>query len=413
MRRGLIGFGALLLGAVLFAPCTRAQEIHGRLELQDLGSFAGADSFNALEGARDANDLLGNLRLTWEPSWGAWSVAVHYVVASDFGDGAGLARNEASLLPAPPPTWFNLTDTFENHGKIESQQTIDRLSIAYSTPDFVLRLGRQALTLGGGLVFRPMDLFDPFAPNATDTEFKPGTDMVYGQWLFADGSDLQMIVVPRPQVEGGRPTADASSFAAYYRTTLGDMHAGALVARDRGDWTVAAELSGPLSGASWDLELVPTIENSGTTRVSALANISDAVTLLDRNATIFAEFYRNGFGVTQGGTDFTELPPDLADRLARGQIFALRRDYLAAGTSWEWSPLLTLSPTFIADLDDRSLYFLASATYSLADDLTLIGGVQLPAGAHASEFGGLRLSPSEPATIGPAPQVYLQLRRYF
>ena len=386
--------------------------VHGRLALQDLGAFASDDSLDAALGAQDRNDISGNLRLTWEPEWGAWNAGVHYVLAGDYGDAARLSRLERGLLPQPPSTWFNLTNTFEDHGNIAASQTIDRLFVAYATPDFVVRLGRQALTWGGGLVFRPMDLFDPFAPNATDTEFKPGTDMLYTQFLFSDGSDLQAIAVPRPAVKGGGPTMDASSFAAHFRTTLSGLGATLLVARDHGDWTLAAELSGPWAGATWDLELVPTILRSGPTRISALANISDAMTLLDRNATLFAEYFHNGFGVT-GDTTIATLPPDLIDRLSRGQVFDTRQNYLAGGMTLEWTPLLNLTPTLIANLDDGSVFLLGAATWSLSDDMTLIGGVQLPLGRRDSEFGGLPVSPAVPATVSASPNLYIQLRRYF
>ena len=394
-------------------PARADDGIHGRIEMQDLGAFARSGSLDALLGARDRNDLSGNIRLTWEPSWDRWSVAVHYVIVSDDGDGVRLARAEAGMLPTPPSTWFNLTNVFEDSGNVRAAQSIDRLSVAYSAPDFVVRIGRQALTWGGGLVFRPMDLFDPFSPSATDTEFKPGTDMVYAQWLLGDGSDLQAIVVPRAAVNGAQPSANASSIALHYRTAFGQLQAAGFVARDHGDWIAALELSGPFRGATWDVELVPTVLNAGPVRVSALANISVAATLFDRNATLFAEYFHNGFGTIAGNATFASLPPDLADRLSRGQVFDVRQNYLAAGMTLEWTPLLNLSPTLIANMDDGSIYALFSATYSLSDNLSLVGGAQIPIGPENSEFGGLLLSTSTTQTVGAAPQIYLQLKRYF
>jgi hypothetical protein len=405
--------------AVLALVCTLAgkpalaEDVHGRVEVQDSGAFAPSGSLDALLGARDRNDLTSNIRLTWEPSWERWSASVHYVVAVDYGDAVRLMRAETGLLPSPPNAWFNLTNIFEDRVNFRATQGIDRLSIAYSAPEFVVRIGRQALTWGGGLVFRPMDLFDPFSPDATDTEFKSGADMVYAQWLFADGSDLQAIVVPRPAVKGAQPSANASSIALHYRTTLGEFQATGFVARDHGDWTAALELSGPLRGASWDLELVPTFLARGPIRVSALANISVATMLLDRNATLFAEYFHNGFGITRGDATFSSLPPELLDRLSRGQVFNLRQNYLTTGLTLEWTPLLHLSPALIADLDDTSIYALASATYSLSDNLNLVAGAQIPVGSKNSEFGGIRLSGAAPETIGAGRQIYLQLRRYF
>lgn len=408
-------FALFCLAALAAAAPAEADDddaVHGRIALEDAASFNRADSLDALLGTRDHNDGLFNARFTFDPEWGRFSLDLHYLVTVEDGEAVGLAKAQTALVRAPPPTWLGLTDSFADSRTLLAQQGIDRLSLAYSTPDFVVRIGRQALTWGSGLVFRPMDLFDPFSPVATDTEFKPGTDMVYMQYLFADGSDLQFIAVPRARGANGAPTADESSFALHYHGQAGDLATTLMLARDHGDWTAALGLDGPLSGATWNLELLPTAERRGSVAVSALANLSDALTLLDRNATVFGEYFRNGFGVT-GAASLGRLPQPLIDRLARGQLFNLRRDYLAAGLTLEWTPLVTLTPTVIADLDDGSLYLLAAAQWSLNDDLVLVAGAQQPLGGRGSEFGGLPLAPASPILLSPPAQLYLQLRQYF
>jgi hypothetical protein len=409
MRFGVL-LPIILYGAL--AASADAEPVHGRLELQDFGTFAGTNTLDGILAGAKRNDVFGNLRFTWTPKWDNVRFEAHYVLRGQFGDSVPLTRF-AILGPLPPATWFNLTETFENRGQLLAQQTIDRLSISYATESFVFRVGRQAITWGSGLVFRPMDLFDPFAPSATDTEFKPGADMVYAQYLFGDGSDLQAIAVPRPGVLGAQPSSNASSYAALYRRAFGAIQTSWLLARDHGDWTAAAEATGPLGGSTWTVELVPVFLRESGTRVSALANISDATTIFDRNATVFAEYFHNGFGQTGGTLTLATLPPDLLNRLARGQVFTLRQNYLAAGLTLEWTPLLSISPTLISDLDDGSVYALVAANYSLSDDVVLIGGAQIPLGARNTEYGGLRIAPAASTRFGPPPQLYIQLRHYF
>jgi hypothetical protein len=418
--RRLAGLLLALVAGPALAQTDQAQtdqpptnQVHGRLELQDAEQFTGADSIQAQLGQQTANDILGNVRLTWEPTWGPWSLQVHYVLAAEDGPDVTLARAEAGLISQPPATLFDLTDTFVNHGPWIASQRIDRLALTYTTPDLVVRVGRQALTWGSGLVFRPMDLFDPFGPTATDTEYKPGVDMLYVQRLFADGSDLQFIVAPRPARADGPVTADASSIALHFQTTVLGHHTTLLLARDHGDWVAALGVNGALGGATWNLEAVPTVLKAGGVRLSGIANISDAVTLFGRNATVFAEYYRNGFGVVGQPFDLASLPPDLVDRLARGQVFDTRRDYLASGLTLEVTPLLDLSPSLIVDLNDGSVLGLVGGTYSLADNVTLAAGVQAPLGRAHTEFGGLPLTASSPILLAPPGQIYLQLRRYF
>ena len=397
------------------APSDQPQtnQVHGRLELQDSEQFTGADSIQAQLGQQTANDVLGNLRLTWEPTWGQWSFQFHYVLAAEDGPTVALGRAEAGLISQPPATLLDLTDTFVNHGPWIASQRIDRLAITYTTPDLVVRVGRQALTWGSGFVFRPMDLFDPFGPTATDTEFKPGVDMLYVQRLFADGSDLQFILAPRPARADGPVTADASSIALHFDTTVLGHHTTLMLARDHGDWVAALGVNGSLGGATWNLEAVPTMLKAGGVRVSGIANISDAVTLFSRNATVFAEYFHNGFGVAGQPFDLASLPPDLVDRLARGQVFDTRRDYLASGWTLEVTPLLDLSPSLIVDLNDGSVLVLVAGTYSLSDNVTLAAGVQAPIGRARTEFGGLPLTATSPVVLAPPGQIYLQLRRYF
>jgi hypothetical protein len=414
MRRMPCGLALCTALSVAAIPAAAIPlDIHGRFELQDAGAFARGDSLDAVLDAKDRNDVTGSLRLIWEPKWEHWSVSFHYVLAFDDGDSARLQRAERPLLPAPPRTWFNLTETFEDHAQILATQKIDRLSLAYTSPHLVVRIGRQVLTWGSGLVFRPLDLFDPFSINATDTEYKPGTDMLYVQWLFDNGSDLQFIIVPRPARLGAQPSADASSVALHLHTNLLGHEVSGLVARDHGDWVAGAGLNGALNGSSWNVELVPTFLDHGGARLSALANITDATTLFERNATVFGEYFHNGFGVGSQTFSLAALPSDLVERLARGQLFNTRRDYLAAGLTLEVDPLLRVSPTLIAQMNDASLFALLAVTRSLSDNLVLVGGVQTPIGPARTEFGGLPLNPKSTTVIAPPLLVYLQLRRYF
>ncbi len=409
--------GLALVVAPLTAQTALAdglKDLHGRLELTDRGAFSKGGSLAETLGERFRNDFAGDLRLTWEPKWGNWDFSAHYVVSGDYGGGARLARAEAPLFAAPPPaTWLDLTNTIVDDGQARATQRIDRLALGYTTDKYVVRVGRQALTWGAGKVFHPMDLVDPFAPNATDTEYKPGVDMAYLQWLFNDGSDLQFIAVPRAMTTNATPTWDASTFALHYHRSFGEIGTTVIAARDHGDWTTGVGLSGPLGGAVWNAEIIPTFEAGGATRISGLANISTATTVFGHNARVFAEYFHNGFGVGGSGRAYDTLPADLAGRLARGQVFNTSRDYLAGGMTVEWTPLLTLSPSLIVNLNDGSLYAAGEADWSLNDNTDFIAGVQVPIGGKGTEYGGLPVSGSTAPYIAPPTMAYVQLRRYF
>ena len=406
----------LVLACCVLAAPAAAEGLHGRLELQDVAAFDSAQSLSAMLGARQRNDALGDLRLTWQPRWNDWSFDIAYEASAIYGDAPQLVNASAALalLPqAPPATWWDLSDTFVNDRHLAAMHKLDRLSVTYTGEHLVLRLGRQALTWGSGLVFRPMDLFDPFAPNATDTEYKPGTDMLYGQWLFDDGSDLQLVVVPRPARPGGEPASNASSYALHFHTTLGTFQTTWFLARDHGDWVAGIGVNGALGGATWNLEAIPTLVRDGKTNASALANISDATTLFGRGLTLFAEYYRNGFGLSARRYALADLPAPLLGRLVRGQVFDTGRDYLAVGATLQQTALLAISPTLISNLNDGSVYGIAQATYSLRENLNLIAGSQFAIAPRGTEFGGIPLAANLPVYAGEPTLFYIQLRQYF
>jgi hypothetical protein len=236
--------------------------------------------------------------------------------------------------------------------------------------------------------------------------------MLYSQFLFDSGADLQAIAVPRPAVAGGPLSWDASTIALHYNASLGGLQATTLLAWDHGDWVGALGLSGALGGAVWNTEVVPVLLSDGSLRTSFLANISGAATILDRNATWFAEYFHNGFGVASG-TPLDALPAALSDRLARGQVFNTGRDFAAAGMLLEWTPLTTVSPSLIVNLNDFSAFAAAEIDRSLSDNANLIAGFQLPIGPDGTEFGGSPTDATLTTFATPPKTAYVRLRRYF
>ena len=73
-------------------------------------------------------------------------------------------------------------------------------------------MGRQAVSWGNGMVFQPLGLFSPFAPTTVDRDYKAGDDLLLVERLFANGSDLQLLLVGRRDADGAL-SGSASSAA--------------------------------------------------------------------------------------------------------------------------------------------------------------------------------------------------------
>ncbi|MDW6004326.1 hypothetical protein [Vibrio mangrovi] len=404
---------ALFFILLSHTPILSAEEIHGRIQLTGQENMADDQSLDAQLDEQYRQDFLGDLRLTWEPRFDNWDIQVHYQLTADHGDNVSYTQKLSPYFEqSSPVSLTDLSHTIHDGQDNNITHRLDRLAIGYSTPDYVVRVGRQTLTWGTGKMFQVMDLVAPFAPDTVDTEYKPGADMTYMQWLYEDGSDLQFALAPRRAASNHHLQWTASTAALYYRQTFGELNTSWLLAHDYESQMFGLGLSGALGGASWNTEVVSTRNDDGDIKVSALANIDYALMLLEHNATVFSEYYHNGYGTHTEAT-YDTLPGDLLRRLDRGQVFNLNRNYLASGMTFEWTPLLNLSSSLIVNLDDLSAFGTAEINWSLSDNSTLLSGFQFPVGPENTEYGGVRFSQETDIYVTPAWMVYLQLRHYF
>ena len=110
----------------------------------------------------------------------------------------------------------------------------------------------------------------------------------------------------------------------------------------------------PLGGALFRTDLVATNERFGDWEFSAVANLDYSVTWFEKTVYLYAEYYRNGFGVSDLPESIVELPDALVQRLQRGEVFTFQKDYLAMGTTIDWHPLWNQNLSLITSLNDGS-----------------------------------------------------------
>jgi hypothetical protein len=125
------------------------------------------------------------------------------------------------------------------------------------------------------------------------------------------------------------------------------------------------------------------------------------------------EYHFNGFGQRDGRYDPDSLAgnPDLLARLARGETFTLGRHYLAGSVLVEMTPLWTLTPTVLANVTDPSALLQFVTAFSLSDNMTFLGSLNVPIGPDGSEFGGIETGTGLYLASGPG--VFAQLAWYF
>ena len=364
------------------------------------------------QGAGDAAlvDHNADLRLMWRRDSGPLRVVVAHSTTALGGDSTRL-RTGSGLVFEQAPTdggnrLFDLTWQLAESGDARLLHRFDRLAIAYRTPRWGVTVGRQAVSWGAGLVFRPLDLLSPFAPTTVDQDYKAGDDLVLVERLFESGADLQVLAVGR---RGGRD-GNAASVAAKFRGHAGDVEFEVMGARHRGEKVFGAGWRAPLGGALVRADIVAATYDGGTA-VSGILNADYSVAAFGTVLHLFGEYHRNGFGVRRLPAVGRTLPKPLRERLARGETFTRMRDYLAVGASFRWHFLVQQSASVIANLHDGSGVLQAAVTVDASDAGRVQAGFAKPFGDVGDEFG--RVVVADGLTTGGGSQAFVRVVHYF
>ena len=404
---------ATLAASLLLATPAFADPISVRLDFGGNFNWAETDSVDAFLGFETRQTLDAKARLMWQGGEGAFRFEVHALVNYQAGGDVGFAAASAGLSSATAPvSFFDLSTELYGDSNQSLTLGLDRLSVSYSSQNFVLKLGRQAVTWGSGLVFRPSDIIAPFAPSAVDTAYKPGVEMAYAQVLFDNGNDMEAVFVPRRAVAGGPLAWDQSTLALRSSLLLGDYDGTVLLAQDHGDTLLNLGIGGPVGGAAWNVELGQWFLSGGETPLNILANISNSGALGEMNITYFAEYFHNGFGV-DSATPLDALPLALSSRIGTGQLFNVGQDFLALGAQLSVSPEITVSPSLITSLNDGSVFAAMQAGYSVNDNLDISFNASKGFGVNGTEFGGRETTAGSGVYVRAPLSLGLNIVRYF
>lgn len=406
MRADLVLCCLVLTGAAVADDLET--ELGGHTKLRVVGQAYPSDSlFHDLVGDT-STDVSASLRLKFGGRTGRWSFDSAYQLV-------GLRADSLAFSPLPDDErrYFSLTDVIDSSDDAALLHRIDRLWFGYTSEKAVVRFGRQALSWGSGLAYAPMDLVNPFDPASIDTEYKAGDDMLYLQYLQDNGNDVQAAWVLRRNPATGDLESDESTMATKYHGFAGEGEFDLLVARSYGDTVLGVGFSHALGGAVWSTDVVVT-DTDLDTHVQVVSNLLYSWIWSGRNMSGGFEYYFNGFGQHDGRYDPTSIAanPDLARRLERGELFALGRHYISANLLIEMSPLWTVTPTMLLNIEDPSALLQLITSYSLGDNMTFLASINLPIGSNGTEFGGIDAGlPGRYLSRGAG--VFAQLAWYF
>lgn len=350
----------------------------------------------------------------------------HYELVLSGGDTRRKSETLKDLIPGFPGGDLLLNQTLEDDTRFFDFTSIihardgyivyhrlDRFFLDLSPNWGTVRVGRQAITWGNGLIFNPMDLFNPFPPTDIERDYKVGDDMVLTQFSFGRVGDFQALYVPRREAETGDVLWSQSSLAAKLHVPWNTTEFDLMAAKHFSDGVVGIGSTGYLGNAAWRMDGTVTVLDDTRGKgeyLSLVANADYSWVLGEKNYYGFLEFYYNGLGVTTYGDALFD--PNIVPRLRRGELFVLGRFFLTGHVTVELHPLFNLSFTSINNVEDPSGILQVYAIWDAVENVEATFGGNVFYGSRDTEFGGFEI-PGTPFLTTPADSVFIWLTYFF
>jgi len=399
----------------------------GHVRAQNMISWPDDKSIYSIVGARTYYDGMGDIRLKNRTFFGERVYfETHYEVAISGGDTWRKQKELISTFPFIDPRLLQISESINDDRRFmdltsiidETDDTVfyhrlDRLLLALQFERGMIRVGRQAHTWGNGLLFNPMDLFNPFAPTDFIRDYKVGDDMITAQ-LEAEGvGEFQFLYVPRRDPISGDVEWNNSSLASKFHVSMGSTEFDIMGARHYEDFVAGFGSTGYFFNSAWRMDMTWTFLEGGSERdgfLSLIANMDYSWIWLEKNFYGFVEFYYSGIGEKE----FLKAAAkeDIVQRIDRGELFTLCRTYLAGEIQAELHPLLKVYLTVINNLNDGSGTVQPRAIWDVTSDIQLIVGGNIYYGKTGTEYGGFEIPVLE-LMVEPTNNVFMTLTYFF
>ena len=309
--------------------------------------------------------------------------------------------------------FMDLTHTIEKDEEYILYHRLDRLSLTFMPTWGSISVGRQAITWGNGLLFNPMDLFNPFSPTDIDRDYKVGDDMISVQIPVADTGDFQILYVPRRDPSTADVEMDQSSLAGKVRLALGTTEFDLMGAKHYKDAILGFGSTGYLRDAAWRFNMIYTFLEEDAEKYGFLTfvtNMDYSWIWWEKNCYGFLEIYYTNLGDNDYGNAYRD--PEILERLSRGERYTLGRAYFGGNIQVEFHPLFNTYLTVINNLEDPSGVIQPRAVWDMAQDIQIIFGGNFYYGGSNTEYGGFQI-PGMPFLVKPSSNLFLWLSCYF
>jgi len=403
--RRLIPFGLFMGFLILVHPNSLMAWGPVRGYYKNLLSFTDSRNNYKNLGLTSKNTLIDDyqrLRLKAEHNHNSHGLIAHYEVRTAWGDTVRVRRQVESagtsmLSGLADVLSFNSRSRFmdlEHESVRRSNFTLnqgwDRFQYNFTQDSWDMRVGRQAVTWGTGLIWTPTDLFVAFSPDEVDRDEKPGVDVV--RFLLYPDKDTSLDLVAEPLKKGEPYEAvkEDSSLVLRAKTHVGEYDVSVLGGWVEEDAIVGGDFVGYLINAGFRGEWTQTwVEES------AQRNYFRGLIGLDYSFQamfepyLALEYFYNGLGESDPDQYLTRLAVSSVARMfTRGTAFNIGRHYGGVVFALTISPLTRFQSQTVVNLTDGSAQEFATLSHSVMENTDLILGANVGLGPLGTEFGG-------------------------
>jgi len=276
------------------------------------------------------------------------------------------------------PPGFHDPETIEYNRRLDMEKSwqldkhgtgllqINRLNLQWRFGVVDATIGRQAIGFGRILVFSPLDVIAPFAPDAIDTDVRSGVDALHTIYNYGLDGQVGAIAVWGEE-------AEFNTFLGTWSDNWSGIDIMMIGGELRDRSMVGAGLAGSLGtlGLKGEISFYDgkdTDEINGDLHDSFTVAAIEAWYRFTNGLSLVTQYLYNGPGVD----DPEEYPEALASApLQEGLTYLLGRHYLIIAPSYELHPLATLRGLVIYNIDDESALMRPTIDLSLADNISL------------------------------------------
>ncbi|MCP4020648.1 MAG: hypothetical protein GY729_02295 [Desulfobacteraceae bacterium] len=392
------------------------------------GGITGIDSGSYFEpvGTETCIDGLANVRLTDKLSFSDnIYIQTHYEAFFKFGETYEKQADLQKINPSLPGSQvsntsnidkrrlFDLTKTIKESDNAILWHRLDRLLVSVKPSWGDIMIGRQAITWGNGLIFNPMDLFNPFSPSDIVRDYKTGDDLASVRFHTDSIEEVNLLYVPRRNITTNEIDSDKSSIAGKCHFFAAEIEVDIMGALHYDQIVLGLGGTGYVGDAAWRSDLVwSALEDSADKSgyIQFVANIDYSWVWWNKNMYGLIEYYHNGLGKN----NYTRAMEDpvLMERIDRGELFSLGKNYLNTRIQLELHPLFNLYLNTINNIEDPSGILQPWAIYNMTQNSTLLLGANIYYGSKGSEYGPF-LIPGTPFYTNAAANAYILFTYYF